>query len=341
MKTLTKNRLVLPDLLKGLAVILMVQVHLTEIFANQIFYDGLAGKISLFLGGPPAAPLFMAVMGYFIARKRQTGLQLVKRGVLLILLGFALNIGLNAHLLIRMWMGQFQHLSPFTYIFGVDILFLAGLSLISIALIRKLAQERIVIWLLFILLFAVANPFLPVSFASQPSFSYFIAYFWGYYHWSYFPVFPWMVYPLAGYVFYLLQKNQVMPVLNDQKKWLVFGLLSLVLLVTFQFAFSITTHLQAYYHHEPLYVIWTLGFLLWWLLLWYFIEKLSGANQLFQFVRFLGINVTAFYVAQWLLIGNLGTLLYKTQGPLLLAVWLVAVILFSSLLVVAYRKIKG
>ncbi len=341
MKTITNDRLVLPDLLKGLAVVLMVQVHLTEIFANPLFYESMAGKISLFLGGPPAAPLFMAVMGYFIARKRQTGLQLVKRGILLIILGFALNIGLNAHLLIRMWLGEFQQLSPFTFIFGVDILFLAGLSLIFIAVIRKFAHEKILLWLMAMLVFAVANPFLPVSFASQPVFSHIVAYFWGYYHWSYFPVFPWMVYPLAGYLFYLVQKQNVLPELTNKTKWMVFGLLSLVLILSFPFAFAITTHLQAYYHHDPQYVLWTLGFLLWWILLWSFIEQISGSNRLIQFLQFLGINVTAFYVAQWLLIGNLGTLLYQTQGPLLLTVWFVVVLLISSIMVIAYRKIRG
>ena len=54
------------DLLKGMAVLAMIQVHLMELFARQEVYDSLTGKISLFLGGIPAAPVFMAVMGYFL-----------------------------------------------------------------------------------------------------------------------------------------------------------------------------------------------------------------------------------------------------------------------------------
>jgi len=41
----------------------MVQVHIMELFARQDIFEDTVGKISLFFGGPPAAPVFMAVMG--------------------------------------------------------------------------------------------------------------------------------------------------------------------------------------------------------------------------------------------------------------------------------------
>ena len=62
-----KNRLELPDIVRGLAVVFMVQVHLTELFVTQDIYNSAFGKISLFLGGIPAAPVFMVMMGYFLA----------------------------------------------------------------------------------------------------------------------------------------------------------------------------------------------------------------------------------------------------------------------------------
>jgi len=57
------NRNQTADLLKGFAVIFMIQVHVIEQFATQTLYDSLWGKISLFLGGPFCAPVFLAVMG--------------------------------------------------------------------------------------------------------------------------------------------------------------------------------------------------------------------------------------------------------------------------------------
>ncbi|MDV7391850.1 heparan-alpha-glucosaminide N-acetyltransferase domain-containing protein, partial [Arthrospira platensis SPKY1] len=99
------SRLTLPDVLKGLAVLLMIQVHLTELFAVPFWLNSKAGQWSLFLGGAPAAPLFMAVMGYFLAKKQPTIMQAMKRGLRLISWGLMLNVGLNMHLLIKIAAG--------------------------------------------------------------------------------------------------------------------------------------------------------------------------------------------------------------------------------------------
>jgi uncharacterized membrane protein len=55
------------DLLKGFAVLFMIQVHLMEQFVSAYTYNSLIGKISMFLGGPFYTPVFLAVMGYFLA----------------------------------------------------------------------------------------------------------------------------------------------------------------------------------------------------------------------------------------------------------------------------------
>ena len=56
------------DLLKGIAVLLMIQVHVMELFASVAVSNSTAGKLSLFLGGAPVAPFFMIIFGYFIAK---------------------------------------------------------------------------------------------------------------------------------------------------------------------------------------------------------------------------------------------------------------------------------
>ena len=54
------------DVLKGIAVLLMIQVHIIELFATDEIYNSNIGKILLFFGGPPVAPIFMILFGYFI-----------------------------------------------------------------------------------------------------------------------------------------------------------------------------------------------------------------------------------------------------------------------------------
>ena len=128
-RTYTRDKF--PDMLRGIAVILMIQVHITEVFANDQFREGFWGQLSLFFGGLPAAPVFMFLMGWF-AIARSSNIKLFFRGVLVFLVGFLLNIGLNLALIISVLVGH-QKADLWPYLFGVDIFSLAGLSLIIIS----------------------------------------------------------------------------------------------------------------------------------------------------------------------------------------------------------------
>jgi len=159
-----KERLELPDIVRGLAVVLMVQVHLTELFVTQDIYNSAFGKISLFLGGIPAAPVFMVMMGYFLAFVKKNPSDMAIRGVRLFVGGIMLNIGLNAHLLYNIMFKGWE-INPWHYIFGVDILPLTGLSLLSFALIKTLLKDNY--WLYFMLALFVAalsDFFMPILF---------------------------------------------------------------------------------------------------------------------------------------------------------------------------------
>ncbi len=129
----------LPDILKGVAVLLMIQVHLTELFGKELFYESIGGKISLFLGGFPAAPLFMFIMGYY-AFKASSG-KSFKRAGLIFLLGLILNILLNISLFSQMIRGNIEHYFC-AYIFGIDILYLAALSLFILAVISRYFKNK-------------------------------------------------------------------------------------------------------------------------------------------------------------------------------------------------------
>ncbi len=71
----------------------------------------------------------MMILGYFLARSGKALGQLVYRG-LAYYVGPALNLGLNLHLLILIVTAQVE-MNPY-YMFGVDILFLAGFGMILI-----------------------------------------------------------------------------------------------------------------------------------------------------------------------------------------------------------------
>ena len=335
----SEKRLSLPDLLKGVAVVLMVQVHLTELFAAPSFYESFAGSLSLFFGGPPAAPVFMAVMGYFIAKASAKHALLAMRGAKLIGLGFLLNIGLNAHLLIKIIQGTFTDIDPWTYIFGVDILFLAGLSLIFIALFRPVFKKHLIAWFGLLLVAASANNWLPTYSGDTSAIHFVQAYFFGEAHWSYFPLFPWLSYSLGGYLFYLVEKIPFFQHIKARAGllWLV---LSVILAASLTYGFRISTQLETYYHHDALFVLWTFAFVMWWLVSWQQIEKWLPENRIFRLLRFCGKNVTAFYIIQWLLIGNIATAIYRSQSPLQWFIWLLVILIASSLITRGYLIVR-
>ncbi len=330
-----------PDVMKGLAVVLMVQVHLMEVFARQDVYDSLFGKISLFLGGPFAAPVFMAVMGYFMALSKKSLNKKLIRAVKILFLGLFLNIALNLNLLIRIFSNRID-VNPWNYIFGVDILFLAGFSIMFIALLSRLFGKRPLLYLGLAVLIALVSPFLPALPENYRAMKYFQALFWGKLWWSYFPLFPWMAYPLAGYAWRLyFEKYGNIFQKHEKAKYWIIALTSLGLILSFPFAFNIVSDLPAYYHHGFYLFLWNSGFLI---LISYLI---SGLCEIFHdtivvtYLARLGKNVTIAYVIQWIIIGNLGTWLFKTQFPLPLILWFVGIMALTSLFSSYYMPVMG
>jgi hypothetical protein len=332
------NRLTFPDFLKGIAVLCMIQVHLMELFATYDIYNSFFGKISLFIGGVPAAPVFMVVMGYFAIRARQTGKSML-RGMKILILGLALNIGLNAHLLLKIFQKSIE-LNPFHYIFGVDILFLAGISIIVIALLKSLFRENILLWLLFAVFIASANAFLP-DYHGQYSWIYYVqALFWGTLEWSYFPVFPWLTYPILGVVFYFIELKYNSYVIKGLQSNLVLLGLAVLNIPFFLYGYVIAIDLLAYYHHPALFVLWVILFMGFWILLFYRLHKFTLDSKANNYIVWVGENVTAFYILQWLLIGNIATAIFRTQSWPMLIAWFIAIVLASSLLVKAWVALR-
>lgn len=331
------------DLLKGIAVILMIQVHIIELFANNTIYNSTIGKVLLFLGGPPVAPVFMLIFGYFIAASKKSSLQLIVRGLKFFALGMFLNIALNFNLLISVNKGLIQA-DPLPYIFGVDILQFAGIAIIIIAILKKAIEKNLFFLLLCILISTFIGNLLSNFSPETKVMQYALSFFYGCSKWSYFPLFPWLAYPLSGIAFYQIQKQYG---LNDIHKFVssifkkpealrffkqMMGVVFfLFLLLTGRYAISLASNLPLYYHHEFVFFMWTLIFLALYSFNVNEINQLIGKFILIKYIKWLGKNVTIIYVLQWVLIGNTATEIYKTvTSPLHLVIYFFAVLLIAS-----------
>lgn len=330
------QRFPIPDILKGIAVLLMIQVHITELFAQEAFYNSIAGKVSLFLGGVPAAPLFMAVMGFFAGYlKLEMGSNLM-RGFKLIIMGLLLNIGMNLHLFYMIFKGIYD-IDPMPYIFGADILFLAGISLIIIALLKKVSNS--------IIMFATASIVVVLLSDLLPLYkgdSFLIRYPLAYIHssdwWSYFPLLPWLAYPFIGVAVGIAYKKSSRKILHIVKKPVLMAVLIVPLLFFINFGFNVSSELMIYYHHGIAFFCWAVIFMLLIVLVIFHLTNLLGTtNIVAMYLQWTGNYVTAFYVFQWLIIGNIATAIYKTQEPSKLPFWYTGIVAGTSLLVIGWN----
>jgi uncharacterized membrane protein len=320
------------DLLKGMAVLLMIQVHLMEQFATPDLYASLLGRISLFLGGPACAPVFMAVMGYYLAFTKKGFLQLLFRGIALFAGGIVLNASRSAHLLTRIFTGQVD-LDPWQFIFGADILTLAGLSVILIALLRIIFKRHCLAYLCTALLIVVAAPFLAFQHDISGVRGYATPFLWGNAAWSFFPLFPWAAYVLTGYAFNDILRRFPWSRTADAGRLLAFTIPAwLILLPTLSWAAGITSDLEGpggYYHHGFMFYLWNLVFMIPYLAFINYLDAEYGSTKFTEVIKWMGQRVTVLYVIQWLLIGNIAASLYRSQHLFQVIAWFTAITLLT------------
>ena len=327
------------DVLKGIAILLMIQVHIVELFSSQEFYNSESADILLFLGGPPVAPIFMTVFGYFVFATNKTTRELVSRGVKILLLGMLLNLALNANLIFKVLRGDLD-INIWPYVFGVDVLLFAGISLVLITVFRKVIEKYVFIVLAIIPFILISGEYVFTYIPENSILKYITSFIYGSTEWSYFPLFPWLAYPLSGVVLYQLQQKFDFRFFYLPKTKLLFGSVFLLFLAfTIKYAINVSSNLQQYYHHGLLFFIWVILFCLFYALLVHELNTHIGESIVFRYLKWLGKNVTSVYVIQWVIIGNIATEVYKTvSNPVYLFYCFIAITATTN--IIAYLLIK-
>ncbi len=333
-----RSRLDTPDILKGIAAILMFQVHITLLFLNTATYNSFIGKISRVIGSVTVTPVFLVIMGYFLARSDKSISENIFRGLKILAMGLFLNIGLNLNLLINIYHGIFK-LNPYEYIFGINIFILAGTGIIIITIISMIFKKNYIPYLLIATFVTIITPYLPDLSSLTSSFKYIHAFLWSHQSWSYFPVFPWIAYPLLGFAFSLFENNYLQ--MKKTKEWIGFVTVisGICLLLSTPYAIKITYTMNKFYHHNLLFFIWTSLFLITWSSVIFLLDRIWGKSSLFKYFKWLGKNVTAFYIFQWLIIGNTATLFYKSLTIVETIPLFAVIFFFSNWMVLIWKRI--
>jgi len=309
-----KKRLDAVDLARGLAVLFMICVHVLEVYANPGVFNSAFGKVVQFLGGPPAAPVFMMLMGLSFAYSGKKDLKTgVIRGVKVFLSGYLLNLlrgvvpVLFAGLIgLPVAEGMTPEQNNLLNIFLIaDILQFAGIALIIMAIIREIKINRYVL-IATAFLISMLSPFLWKIKIEIPVIEQLADLFWGdkplggfMANMVNFPIFPWITFPLIGMVVGEIFADSSDLQESYRKIGIIGGLIMITgLVITL---FNPGYHINDYYHSRQGAMIFMSGFTLLWLYLCNIAIVNIKRNIVLELLYDWSRNVTIIYFIQWVL----------------------------------------
>lgn len=307
----TNKRILAIDFARGLSVVLMILVHTMLVYGDAVTRNESAlGQVVHILG--QGAPMFLVSMGIsFVFSRKQSFKGSLKRGGIILLLGYSMNFlkfivptlffgGLPVPFVEAYGMTYGEPSNMIFFLLLGDILQLAGLTLMIMALIVRFSSSKYVPLALALLIVMVSSELRGYR-PGIVGLDYICDLLWGATYQVYFPVFPWSAFILIGLFFGMWYKEKA----SDQaflfKSMLVIGSALLVaggLLSFYDFDY----HFGDYYHLGPGGSLGLMGLNL--IVLWT-VNLLTGrvkTNRAFQFLYYCSRNVTSLYITQWVLI---------------------------------------
>ena len=334
------------DIARGLAVLLMVAVHVLQVLARPSVQSSGAGLTIEFLGSVPAAPVFMAVLGagLVFSRRSEPG-RLLRRGLAIMGLGYLLNLlrgGLPSLL------GSVVLEDP-AYVdwailefLSVDILQFAGLAMIFFAFVKKARIGVAGLVVLGLVFGAVAYVLDPLDVESV-WLGGVTGLFWGSHEVSFFAFVNWIPYPIAGYCFGLALKRS-----GDKRRFYRRSLLASVLLTVMLFIVLEPllgldigyADVYSYPHHHLHVAALYLSFVLMWIsLIAVVFERIPMGVR--RAIGSWSRNVTPIYVIHWVIIGWTAIGLEGALGYVGYAVAVLAIGGVSALLATVWMNRRG
>ncbi len=324
------------SLARGFIVFIMPAVHSVMLYSTEEVKQGWLGRILGFLAEGPGAQLFMLLMGIFIVLGRpKTVRQILVRSLLIGVLGYLLN-------LMRLVVPYRLNLLPAAYVTSLainpdssvewqlfiigDILQFASLAYFFCALLHKFCPY----FILLILITSVVWWISPYTwdFNTFSNFSMFHL-FTGVPPQVFFPVFPWLFFPMLGLV--LGRLLQLYTSIRFLKAMVLAGILLLVLGKLMTIAEPVEWN-NNFYRQGRGGTLFHAGVALLWTALFIRIAELKTSNLFFRLLDFVSRHITIIYVLQWIIImWMFGLFGYNrlTLAPSLFALLVTSILTFS------------
>jgi uncharacterized membrane protein len=322
------------DLARGIAIFAMVVTHVIGNTGSAILTSSAPCRILNAFVSIVAAPVFMFIMGVLMGFPSKPRFEKnIVRGFSILGLGYLLNFFRGMlPVIIGLWSGtlsatELDH-GPWHYLLEIDILQFAGLAMIALALARRYLPWPAA-WCALGALTLFGSPWLWNIEWYHPIGRYALSLFAGGEEYSFFPVFPWITFPLVGMAYGAVLKNSG----NRQGFFFKSALAGGMLLLQF---------LSGSYRHgklPPAVLLTFIGCIGIILPLCQTIALRLPRNPALSFLYYWSENVMVFYCIQWILIGWLCVFLPPLSWPLVLGL-IVGVLFLTDRILISFARKK-
>lgn len=201
------------DLARGFTVLMIAPIHCVLVYSDPSVHETILGKFLVIIAEGPGAPLFMLLMGvYFSFPQQQHIRECLSRAGDLLLTAFLLNVlkfivPWTLGFLPTALLSDLMISHPVQLIFIGDILHFASIALIPLFFVRILKSYHYFAIALAIIVCFI-SPLLWDLHSDNLVIDYLLQLTGGQPPHIFFPLFPWLAYPLAGLATgYYIQKN--------------------------------------------------------------------------------------------------------------------------------------
>ncbi|MBO9571597.1 MAG: DUF1624 domain-containing protein [Chitinophagaceae bacterium] len=297
------------DLARGGTVLMMAPVHTALLYSFPTIYETVLIKFLSFMAEGPGAQLFMTLMGIYIGLAQDTDfVKTFKRSALLMLGGYALNVVkfviplclgvLPAEMLHHLEItGSNMAVNAIQLLLIGDIFHFAAIALILTTLIKRYVYHNAYIVVIIIAITTIA-PWCWDNTSHNAVINYLLQLTGGHPPRVYFPVFPWLVYPLTGLI---IGKNLKRDERGTIEQTVIFSFILLGIYSSYRMIYPAAEDINFYRTEWPETIQHT-GIVGIALFVYYKVNQLIPDNRVFQFLAYSGRNITRLYVVQWIVI---------------------------------------
>ena len=296
------------DIARGFTVLMIAPIHTVMLYSNKDVQQSVLGVVFDAIAEGPGAQLFMLLMGLgFVFSRATTAITVFKRALYLLILAYLLNFLKFIVPLLFGWMpenllAEFQlhnntETIRFFFLLG-DILHFAALAYPFLFIVYRLKHFQY--WaLLFSLAIILTAPLFWDLKTGNPLADYFLQLLGGHPPYAFFPMFPWLVYPVTGLSLGYFLKHSETGIIFKTTGWIG------IVLLLISFCFPVTPSQNEwlpFYRTAPSDTIFHLGFVLAWLALIHLLTLKLALKKVWQLFEFCSRNITSIYVIQWIII---------------------------------------